>query len=220
MKKNIKWLTLLFILIIMTGCSGEYYLTINDNQMSEKITMNIYESDHKKRQYEADKIDIASDFIKKDYYAFFENYDELYNKKILKKNNYTSVILDYDFTMDNYDKSYYINSCFQTKKINQNKDTYIIELSGNFYCLYGKELNIKVKSYNKVISSNADNVNGNVYTWNINSGNVKDVSIMMKIKIERLFNNFIRYILIISVSIIILIVVLIFLRKQKANNKF
>ena len=70
--------------------------------------------------------------------------------------------------MTNFDKSSLINTCFENHEIVDLGNYYSIKLSGEFYCLYAKNINVNVTSNLNVISNNAKKVKDNTYTWVIN----------------------------------------------------
>lgn len=202
---------LIFMLIIsifiLTGCSSEYNLEFSNGKIKENIVVNILDSDIPKQPssqlYEAD--DRVTPFIKNDQYPFFGNEDIVYKKNVEKSGTTTKVTLDYTYTHDEYLNSTVYKSCFDRTEFSTNKRDYELNFSGNFYCLYGDELVINIKSNNKVISSNADKVSDNVYTWVINKDNVNDVDIQIKISKTPLYIRTIIYIILGIVFVVLLV---------------
>ena len=80
---------LLISLLILSGCTSKYQLKINGNKFEETITTFIYDGDREADLYDGiesgNRIDA---YIDRDVYPFFENYDKVYKKKILKKSNF------------------------------------------------------------------------------------------------------------------------------------
>ena len=219
-----KYLTrfLLIITFFLSGCTGQYDLKISGTKLDEKIVMNIYDYDHNVRQYEEAKIDMAEEFINKDYYAFFEDYNQLYIKTLEKKDNYTKVTLKYDFNMDNFENSNYIKTCFQNSKIKNKEKYYQIELTGYFYCLYGEQLDIRVMSHNKVLSNNANQVKGNKYIWHIDKSNYQNVDIGIKLEKESFaqkISNYTLPIVILFIVLVSIITITIIKIKEKKHNQ-
>ena len=69
-------------------------------------------------------------------------------------------------TKDLY-KKYDTLDKLDTLSIEEIDNYYSIRLSGNFYCLYSKKINIAVTSNLKVASNNADKIKDNTYIWTI-----------------------------------------------------
>lgn len=216
-----KWNLLLIALLslIITGCKGEYKIVINGSKLSEEITTYIYDSDHKKREYNSDKIDMANEFINSDSYAFFEDYNHLYNKKVYDKSDYQEVKLKYDYNMNNFAKSNFLNICFENSEVVNGKNTLKVSLSGHFHCLYGDSLDIKVKSKNKVIKNNADKKDGEYYIWTIDKDNYKSVDISLEVSKKSFWSNISIYLLCASIVLMILFIIVFIAMKRKKNNE-
>lgn len=186
---------ILFLIIILTGCSSEYNIEFSNNKIKENIKVDILNSDilpkYDVKTYGS--TDKATSFINNDQYPFFGNEDIIYNKKVDKSGNVTHVELNYEYTHDEYLNSTAYKSCFENSELVTNKKNYNLNFYGSFYCLYGDELVINIKSNNEVISNNADKVNGNVYTWIINKDNVDNVNIQMKISKHTIYFKMIVY---------------------------
>ena len=87
-----------------------------------------------------------------------------------------------------------------------------------------EDIIVNVRTNLTVLESNADKVNGNVYTWNINDQNYTNKPIYIKIEKERYQEPFISQFISIIVIIItfVMIGILIYfkaIRKHKKNNK-
>lgn len=167
MKKKI---FLILLPLLLTGCTINYDLVINENNISETITGSV-----EKSEYEIKDTDTSlNDFyvlINEDVNPVITEND-LYKKNIINTDNG----IDYKYTYNyknNYDKSRIINTCFENHIIDETEDYYNIKLSGQFYCLYSDKIYINVTSNYVVLENNADKVDGNKYKWTIdNSDNV------------------------------------------------
>lgn len=165
MKKVIKTLVIFGVIIILTGCSGNYTLKINKNlSLDESLSLTIpNENDayHKTLKiFQDNKIDkdkykvvIESNEVNinykekyssiEEYILYSKVYHQLFNKIQLNKNR------DY---VDIYTKEF----------INQNKNN-----------IYGNNLTnldyiqVKIQNPFKVKLTNADSINENEYTWDI-----------------------------------------------------
>ncbi len=182
MKK--KLLLILVFVLVLTGCSNEYNLTINGDTMSEEIISNIPSSDIFVQSDEERASGIESDdqltpFINNDQYPFVNNTKEKYKKVVSRTQSNTIVRLSYDYTLDNFKKSRVYNECFQ-KSIVERKDGYLrLAFLGQFNCLYGDSITVNVRTDRKVIDDTANEVDNNTYTWTINENNADNVNIQM-----------------------------------------
>ena len=193
MKK--KSIVLFIIFTILTGCSSEYNIEFSNNKIKENIKVDILDSDMPKKYDETiySSSDIITPFINNDQYPFFGNEEIIYNKNVSKNGNATHIELNYDYSHDEFLNSTVDRSCFENSEFVTNKKNYDLNFYGSFYCLYGEELVINIKTNNEVISNNADKVNGNVYTWIIDKENVDNVDIEMKISKHTVYYRKIVY---------------------------
>lgn len=193
--KKIK-IILIIACFILTGCSSEYNLEFSNDKIKEHIVATMSDSDVTTEQIDqvASFEDPSIPFINDDQYPFPNNYDIKYNKKVDKKANSTTVILDYEYSHEEFKNSRAYNSCFADKSFEETKKGYNLKFSGHFYCLYGDSVTINIKTNNEVISHNADKVSGNTYTWVINKDNAQDTNISINISKKSMYIKPIIYI--------------------------
>lgn len=190
-----KYILLFVFIIILTGCSSEYNIEFSNNKIKENVKVDVLDSDIPKNYDEKiySSSDIVTPFINDDQYPFFGNNEIIYNKSVNKSGKVTHIELDYEYTHEEYLNSTAYKSCFEYSNFVTNKKNYDLNFYGAFYCLYGNELVINIKTNNEVISNNADKVNGNVYTWIINKDNVNNTNIQMKISKHTIYFKMIIY---------------------------
>ncbi len=236
MKK--KLCILLFIIVLLTGCSANYDLLINDKkEVYESITftdtnesiLSYSESvelylTQQIESYKGIKEFSAYDFVKKE------------------GSSSSGVIMSKKYrTLKDYSTSYILRFLFEDVNIIQNTEYTSFETVGgyNYSNLYGEEqldpdfflekINIKIKFYNNIIDSNADKVDekGNILEWNITSEDLLK-SIYFKIGNEKrydiifldTFNRNIKNIMFVAIFFVIVIFTIIFMKNkfQKNNN--
>lgn len=188
MKKFIR-MFLVLILLFITGCDKDdyaigtidYELNIGLNYQ-EKIVFvlpkNAYDLADKNKDEDYTSLEYSLLYGENE--PIFSNHNERYNKKIDKDLDKVVVTLDYGYAEDDFIYSNYIMNCFEDYNIVSNDDSFEIDLSGEFYCLNDRLLNISVISSYDVIDSNGTNVD-NRYVWQINQNNYTDVNIRHKI---------------------------------------
>ena len=165
-----KFILLLIMTFLITGCSCNYTLKIDD-KVSEEIEVVVPNSisDTKKNQV---------DNILKDLNPVIDDYDHKYKYNINKNVEGNSTIYNLDTEYDNYKDSTLLAQCFEHAVFEENDDYIIINASGKFGCLYDNdEIKINIKTDKYVSSNNANLVNKNTYTWKIDRSNRDDVSI-------------------------------------------
>lgn len=197
----------LIMLILLTGCSCSYELTIENNKIFESLKINGV-----KTEVPAD-VDLSN----------LSNAN--YNKE-LKEN-----VLSYstDYSMDNYKNSLLL-TCFDSYNIQSTDNTYVIRTGKKFKCLpyqYNdfdllnyEKLEIKIKTNHKVIKNNANKVNNNTYYWFIDKNNIDNTEIYFEI--EKDVKNFtIEFLAIFIILILICGVIIYYIVKTKSekNNK-
>lgn len=175
-------LMVITILLVLCGCSNEYNLTIKDGKFSEDINVTIPKSmiptkPSVEPEFSIEEDDRITPFIEKEQYAYD---DKAYEKTVTEDEKNYYVNLKYEYTAEEFKKGQAL-SCFENVTYENNDDYYLINLSGRFYCLYGRETVINIKVYDEVVEENATTKNRDVYTWVINNRNVKDTNISLKI---------------------------------------
>lgn len=209
MKKNILYF-ILFTFLLLSGCTSSYNVTISDNKITEDINLNI-ENDYQ-------DIDGITGY---DYAPITRDSEELYEKKVTKKDGYTNINLKYSFDPEVFPNSTALSTCFENYEVIIDDNYYEFKLSGYLNCLADGEVDINVKTKNKVISHNADSVDGNVYTWHIDQDNVDDTSIEIKISRDKTSSSRLVDVLLIAIVLfVVFVVVKIFKKKNRERNKF
>lgn len=172
MVPKIKIVVVFVVLLLLTGCTINYDLTINENSIDEKISGNVNKSEYQLSDEDTSP-NLFYTLINGDVPALVVG-DDLYKKDISELEDKLNYNYSYTYN-NNFDKSRIINSCFENHIISETDKYYHIELSGKFYCLYSDKININVTSNYEVIDNNADKINGNKYVWTIDNSNGVDI---------------------------------------------
>ena len=192
-----KYIILLFLVFILSGCSSEYNLKVTSDKLEEKIFMTIDKSmiDNEVISSEVEPDDQITPILKDDLYPMVSS-SKIYNKEVTEDENNYYVKLNYEFTPDTYKNATSLNTCFENHEYINQKDFYEIKLSGKFYCLYGDSMDINIDTPNIVKENNATTHSGDKYSWTINSSNVDNVDISIKILKKTKLANYITIALI------------------------
>lgn len=206
--KKIKYILLILIVFILTGCSGNYNLTFNkDLSINEELNILIDNSNNayertldllKKAEIDPDKYEIMIDkdkvkIVYKETYSSFENY--YLNSKL-----YRSLFENIEYEKDNTGMSINTNSRF---KLNDKNNQSII----NAYDIDNFKINLSIPF--NVTENNADSIKDNTYTWDLNNSDTyKDINLKYDYRNDRVPSIvLISTIVIISAGIILYIII-------------
>ncbi len=226
--KKLKIFIFLCLVLLLSGCSVEYDLTLNDDfTVSEKVV-----ATEKTKRMEALTKQKGKQAVNYLYNMFKRNGEDI---------TLTSRDDDYNTYATSHDDINYYASKFSSDvfdNVNVTKDGNIITFSTkqkellssdtNYSLLYD-DITVNVTIPFEVISNNADKVNGNTYTWNIKKdsdyktiefsykeGNKKD-EVNINVNNET-YNIHYGVIIVIGLVIIIGSIVLFVYIKNKKNN--
>ena len=173
---------MLFSIIALSGCTATYELNISNNGFEEKISIN------------SNEITKSNYYITAYYNGIPENvYDVDINTKIDGIEYYNTKLLNntlefkYKFKENDFFKSNIANSFFSVFLIQEyeydDENTYnLLSTTDDFSAFetYNDldEVTINIKTNYEVISTNADKINKNIYTWNLNKNKNKSINLM------------------------------------------
>lgn len=168
-----KIIFLLLICLLLTGCTVNYNLDINDNNFKETLTGNVLNIELNNNN-DTD-INMFSYLINGDQPAFYKN-DNIYFNKITK-NTTNGIDFDYSYTFNeyNFNNSRIINECFDNHVYEYKDNTYYLVVSGKFKCNYSETTNINITTNYNVTSNNAKTIKNNTYTWTIDENNKDNI---------------------------------------------
>ena len=167
---------ILLSLLLLTGCTVNYNLEINKDTLNETITGTVTKEESS-QDSNATGLSTVYSIINEDQKPVY-NKEELYQKELKESGNNINYTFKYNYNIEDFVNSTIINTCFENKEIEEIDNYYSIRLSGNFYCLYNKKINIAVTSNLKVASNNADKIKDNTYIWTIDK-NTTDIELVV-----------------------------------------
>lgn len=217
MKKKI---IILLSILLLTGCTVNYNLEIDDNTLKEKITGTVIKEESKQDSKATDISTIYS-IINEEQKPIY-NKEELYQKTLKDNGNNIDYTFSYNYTMKDFVNSTIINTCFENHEIEELDNYYSIRLSGNFYCLYSKKVNISVTSNLEVASNNADKIKDNTYIWTIDKNNtdielVVDKNTPYTKPIKRGLSSTFRIVCFIVLVVLSLVVYILYRKKNSSE---
>jgi len=217
--KNIKIVILVFCLLFLSGCSATYEINIKD----DKIIENLKVIETNKTIF--DKVNDAGWTIRDSFNSFLER-DEfsVEEYKVRSLENEDQLGIEYSSSAsESILNSSVLNQCYTNPTLNKVDDIVTIDTGTNFDCydLYENLDSIKIvlKTNHKIVSTNADLVDGNSYIWNITKDSNKQIVISYY---DSIVSNSIDYkILILGFSVLVLFGIFIYfvIRKFKKNNE-
>lgn len=216
--KKYKIVLLIVILLSLTGCSFEYNIKIDTNTISEENIVYIPNTDKNNIKLEVEKL------VSK--YTGPTNSLGMYKQSVIEDNNNfgMSYKKNYD-TLNDYNNSLSFSICYDNYKLIKEKDKIVISTSKRFNCFnkYSEldDVTINIDSSLEVESSNADEVNGNIYTWNINKSNAdnKPINIVLKPNTEQKEKQRQLSVVLLVIAAFILLGIIVFLIRSKGKRK-
>ena len=212
--KKIKYILLILIIFLFTGCSGNYNLKFNkDLSVDEELNILIdnYEDTYEKTHqlFEKGNIDpnkyeimIEKNKDKIVYKEYYTNFVEYY----LYKNIYKLLFKNIEYNKDNKGMTINTESNF---KLNDKDSQNLV----NSYDIDNLKINI-ITDFN-VNKNNADEIKGNTYTWILKSSDTyKNINIGYDYKNEKT-SSIILLVLMGIISLGIIIYLLLYLLRNK-----
>ena len=190
MKKMI--ILLLISIFLLSGCmfenasheinSIDYNLNIGKSYQENIIFT------FPKNAYELAKENMNVDYDSLEYILLIDNFARpihnnlytLYGKKTYQKKNAIEVDLDFNYLEKDFVNSNYMNTCFENHTIKAEDDYLEIHLSGAFYCLQDKTMNLIVNSEYPNFTSNGIQDEHSAQ-WRIDSSNTNNLDIYYKV---------------------------------------
>ena len=243
MKKKI---LLLVLLVFMTGCSAEYNIEIYNNEVRENMEFvstdtSVWDSEVQYGLTYRDLLDASINYPYPVFNSTVVDEDdtikldgvEYYDNKLISDSNKLGQKLKYHkFTLENFNDSSLVNKCYQFFNVIEEGENIVISTSLKNLCFDEypilENITINLKTNHKVVSSNADIVNGYHYTWNIGKDNKDDAAVLITIKKDEYIfnyeNEFVKKVMFFVLIIVIILSVgsicyFYFKNKNKRLNK-
>lgn len=218
MNKKIKYIVISVLLLLVTGCSGNYnvkinedmsvneelYLTIENKEGLYQKTLKIFNDNNiKEKDYE---VVLSDDNLKITYNASYNSIEEY----ILNSKVYHQLIDNIELNKSNNYVDLYVNEKLKLSNFNMKQNgTNLTDLD---------VLQVNIENPFEVNFSNAELVTDNVYTWTIKNGDIeKNIQMQFKPSLD-IFPY--RQVIVLSVVIIcfVIIGVSIYIRYKKSQK--
>lgn len=214
--KKIKLLVLALIVVVLTGCRGEYNLTINkDLTLSEKVNLyveNVNDNyDKTVSLFENNGIDDSSynitqneEYVNVKYEETFKNFEDYF----LNSKFYSRIVSDEEYKKDNKRITF-----SGTSNLKLNDSVTDSDLNNTFNI---SDLKINLTIPFIIRDNNADEVNGKTLTWNLDSD---DTYKKFEFNFDYLRNSNLYLVIIILCSGIVLVSAFIFIRNYLKEKR-
>lgn len=222
MKKS---LFILMCTLFLTGCSLEYEINFNEDIIQENIKATFDGNINKQApELTGDGFYLEKEIVENKIPSL-KNKEDYYTKKINANDKISNVYLNYNYTYDQFERSYFTDYCFENSYINNTDDYIYVSLDGQFNCHYEEDIKIKLSTSYKMAEHNADEYKDGYYIWNLKMTDEEN-NITFMIKKEPATTNQKQIIntttdivfLVISIIITISIIIIIFKRKKDNND--
>ena len=190
MKCKLRFIFILVLSFICTGCSVKYNLTIDKDFAKEEIEATLEKNEENEK--------IVDMYTKNDVTSYFDSdLNKFMHYQITKIDDSNNLKLkaEYKYPLKKTQYSNAAEKCLYNKSVNIDNKYITINTSEGFNCIYYDEIKeidklvVNITSKYVVEKSNADEVNGNMYTWNIDENNYTNKSIYMKINYKKKYKT-------------------------------
>jgi hypothetical protein len=208
----------------ITGCTIDYNLTINSDKQVEETTKIINSNEMILLHNESVNLFLTEQINTHKQIDIFRRY--VFGKHLGKDSSYISIKRTYG-TLKDYITSPTFNHLFENATITETEEYVSFQTTGEYYYnnVYGEQsepdfyvgdINIQIRFHNKIIDSNADEIDekSNTLKWKITDKNLEK-SIYFKVSNEKRYDIIvIDYIMknqstiIISLSILVVIMII------------
>ncbi len=177
-----KIIMLVLLVLLLTGCSAEVNVIINDTGINETVTI----IDNNTSSYYNNVPAFYKDIFSELEPDVKNSGVEYYNRNVTQGSGSYKINYSYKYSFDNYKDARTVKTAFKSfnlrKDVSENQIIISTDSSQlGLFNTYKNLTNVKVNitpTY-QVVKSNADYVNGNIYTWNFNKGTKKNIYIVM-----------------------------------------
>ncbi len=191
MKKK-KLILAMLIALCTTGCTVDYNLVIEDNNIKETTTFHQESSDtDEKSSMYSQYLEEYPIYIDEKYLYYNPNKkvegNTYYDKSITDDSNGYNATYKAEFKIKEYDRSRFFNYAFVNRSSGYDKNEGCYYIIADKLKIFEQENNINHINVSinlvgyKVIESNQDSVNNNTYTWSFDRSD-KERSIVLRLK--------------------------------------
>jgi hypothetical protein len=214
----VKKITILLFMILLTGCSVTYEITVDGNFIDETVKIT------EENTIIGEDVDSELDFIiwMNDE---FTNPIYYYTKEKVLGAESSGIVFNLKSSYDEFlSLTPFVTSCYSKMTIDKKDNIIYFNTNGNFECFNEvDDLKLIIKSPFKILNSNADSDSNNEHVWSLRVNNNKPIIFEIDLSTgsvsESILDNF-AVILLIVFGPIIVFVVSVYLIIRYKNKKF
>lgn len=219
MMKRIKFILIITCLLFLSGCTATYEINIKDNKITEKLRL---------IETNTTLFDKATDTgwtLRETFESLLNNDDEFSqaNYKVKSLNSDNQLGVEYSANNNSVINSSILNQCYINPSVVEKDGIITIDTGNNFKCYeyYDNLETIKVvlKTNHEIISTNADEQDGNTYIWNITKDSNKQIQVSYYEKEIKKSIDIMTVALVLTIIGVIGIIMYLLLKKMKKNNE-
>lgn len=191
--KKIKYLVLISLLVILTGCTPTVNITIEDDYKIKEQVLFEYDNIYEEKSNNQDYLDAYLSYYKNviDTKSYRVNY------VINDKTTEVEVYRNSDSFCDTLNASLLTHHLYDSFRCEETGESIVIESIGNHAIskpqnereFYFNGLTINVKLPLKAEDSNADKIDGKVYTWEFDEHSLPEKSIKLVLNKTKMENK-------------------------------
>jgi len=211
-----KVLLLFTLCLLLTGCSTVVTLKIDKNKVTETIKISGLKNEVYFNNQLSQDIETRLNIFEREY--------EFYDTKEFEDGDYISKTYELSENLELWSELSHVRPCYETFKLEKTDTNITLNTSDEYRCGYlfgANDVTLIIESDLELISSNADDVQGNKLIWNIDGSNYKNKSISFDYKIDdsKSSQNYsVYYILFAIISLAILAYVFIKIKNKESNK--
>lgn len=215
-----KKIILFLMCILLTGCSTEVVLKIDEEKVSETIKISKLKSDAYLNGTLKEDIKFGLQVFEREY--------EYYKIEEFEENEYVGKTYKLSENIELWSEISHVRPCYEKFDLQKTENNISLTTSDEYRCGYlfgANDVTLIVESDLHLVSSNADKVDGKKLIWNINESNYKNKSISFNYKIltedekKTIMYNKISVFILPIVILIGLVIGFTIFKKNKESNK-
>lgn len=211
-----KLLLVFCFVLLVSGCSTEVNLVIDEDKVKETIKIFGLKSDI----YINDILDENVNYNIED----FEREYEFYDMNEFENDDYIGKTYQLSVEPELWSELSHLRPCYEKFEFNKTSTELSLITSDEYRCGYlfgANDVTLVIESNLELISSNADSVKGNKLVWNINEDNYMNKSISFNYKIDSSKKGILdsQYLVYLIVAVLTVGVLFFIRKKSKENNK-
>ena len=211
-----KLLLVFCFVLLLSGCSTEVNLVIDEDKVKETIKIFGLKSDIYINNILDENVNSNIEDFEREY--------EFYDMNEFEDSDYIGKTYQLSVETELWPELSHLRPCYEKFDFNKTSTEISLITSDEYRCGYlfgANDVTLVIESDLELISSNADSINGNKLVWNINQDNYMNKSINFSYKIDSSKKGILdsQYLVYLIVAVVAIVVLFLIRKKNKENNK-